>query len=140
QAKQHGFFGRIWQRIRPASVAQIWILPNSKTAEQVGKRRTDFLLVWAEKGTTPLNEGKVKARWPQCEEVKEIAENMSLVRGVSSSASNGQASSTELKGGVEPSLQVVEQTVAAARQAGDRRREVAALTDLGVVLTGQGNA
>jgi tetratricopeptide (TPR) repeat protein len=139
QATKRGFLGRIWQKTRPRSATQLWILPNGQSADQVGTRRSDLLLVWPEEEAT-LDEARLRSRWPQYEEVQKIADNLFLVRGVLQSSSEGQEKSTGLLPGVEPSIQVAEQRLAAARYEHDRRRELAALTDLGVVLTGQGNA
>src|SRR5437016_674285 len=65
RARRLGVLGRLWQRLRPESEAQVWTLPNGKTAEQVGGRCSDLVLAWAEDEASPFDEARIKSRWPQ---------------------------------------------------------------------------
>src|SRR5438105_10287401 len=82
RARRLGVLGHLWQRFRPESEAQVWTLPNGKTAEQVGGRCYDLVLAWAEDEAVPLDESRIKSRWPQSRGIQKIAENLYLVRGV----------------------------------------------------------
>jgi len=140
RARRPGFFGRLRRCLRPGSGGQAWTLPNGELDEQVGGRRSDLVLAWAEEEAAALDEGRIKTRWPESQGIQKLAENLFLVRGVMSSGSGGPMEAAGPSVAHEPSVLLAEEMLAAARRAGDRRREVAVLTDLGVILTGQGSA
>jgi hypothetical protein len=82
QARQRrrGFFGRLFQRPRPAE-GQTWALPDGGAAEQWGERRADLLLAWAEAGSPPLDEPRARARWPHAQRLQQVGANLFLVSG-----------------------------------------------------------
>jgi tetratricopeptide (TPR) repeat protein len=124
--RQGGLFSKLFAS---KSAGQSWILPNGASAEQAGERRTDLLLVWSESEKITLDEGGIQSRWPQNQRITRIAANLYLVAGIASPESDNGA---PLPPQGTPRA-VAEQLLASARQAGDRRREITALTDLGVV-------
>ncbi len=140
RVRRPSFFGRLSRRLRPESGGQTWTLPNGELDEQVGGRRSDLVLTWAEEESVALNEVRIKSRWPESQGIQKLAENLFLVRGVMSSGPGGSVEAAAPSVAQEPSVQLAEEMLAAARRACDRRREVAVLTDLGVILTGQGSA
>ena len=105
-----------------------WLLPNGETAEQEGERETDLLLAWPREETSSLDEGALRSRWPEARRVQRLGKNLFLVAGVRGQEAGPQAEPTP----GDP-RQAAERLLAAARAAGDRRREVTALTDLGIV-------
>jgi tetratricopeptide (TPR) repeat protein len=137
QAKQpiRGFFGKFLQRFQKPTEGRAWLLPTGDTAEQCGERRSDLILLWVEDKPKQLDEPWIKARWPECERSQKIGENLYLVFGivpptVSSTLEQAQASPR----------QTAERLLADARATGDRRREVSALTDLGITYLHEGSA
>lgn len=128
-AKLLGWLGR-----RPQG--QTWLLPNGQSAEQTGERQSDLLLAWAAEGAAPLDEARLKARWPQCRRIQRLGQNLFLVGGVA------EASSTTDLGPAQPpkACKHAQDLLAAARKAGDRAAEASALIDLGAVTYHGGNA
>jgi tetratricopeptide (TPR) repeat protein len=129
-----GFFGKLLG-LGKAGGDATWVLPNGEAAEQAGERQTDLLLVWAD-ADTPLDEARLKARWPEATRFRKLGENLFLAAGVRPPADSEPAPAPP-RG--DPRAQA-EQLLAAARQAGDRRREASALTDLGVTCLRGGDA
>src|SRR5712692_900444 len=86
QARQpiRSFLGKLVQRLRKQTVRS-WTMPNGESAEQVGDRRHDLLLVWREKDAEPLDEARIKSRWPECQRIQNLGNNLYLVSGVESS-------------------------------------------------------
>jgi tetratricopeptide (TPR) repeat protein len=143
RARKRGLFGKIWKHFWPGTGAQVWTLPNSQSAEQVGARRTDLALAWAEDESLALDEERIKSRWPKSQGFQKLAENLFLIRGVEPphpSPAPLLRSVEGVGGGVESPLQLAEQTLVTARRAGDPRHIATALTDLGIVLTRQGHS
>src|SRR5438105_3594025 len=125
-----GFFGKLWRRSYPATADRTWLLPNGEAVEQAGERQTDLLLVWPEDETTRLDATRIKSRWPQCQRCQQLGKNLFVISGVETPGANIAAEPPPPQG--EP-REVAEHLLAAARRTGDRRREVSALTDLGLV-------
>jgi tetratricopeptide (TPR) repeat protein len=131
-----GLFGKLLQRFQKGTGGQSWTLPNGQSAEQCGERQTDLVLVWAEDESTPLDESRVRSRLPEGKEFRKIGDNLFLVSGIEPPKAAGpEAPPTQ-----ECPRREAEQLLAAARQAGDRRREAYALTDLGMILQREGDA
>jgi tetratricopeptide (TPR) repeat protein len=127
--QSQGFFGKLLGRFRKQTGTQTWVLPNGETAQQQGERQADLLLAWAEDESTPLDETRLRARWPEGKRFQRIGKNLFLVGGIEPQAAAGEPAQPPQ---VNPREQA-EQLLAAARQAGDRSREASALTDLGIV-------
>jgi tetratricopeptide (TPR) repeat protein len=116
-----------------------WQLPNGQAGEQQGGRRSDMLLVWGE-GPSP-DEGRLKARWPQSDRIRQLGRNLFLVYGIAQENERPKADSPRAE--PEPPMppeadcararEIAEQLLQSARAAGDRQKEASALTDLGVV-------
>ncbi len=132
-----GFFGKLAQRFRKTSGNGAWMLPNGESAEQWGERQTDLLLVWAKDENTPLDETHIQSRWPESKRYQKIGKNLYLVFGVEGPGTRDEAVPLPPQGCPN---EVAEGLLAAARQSGDRRKEVSALTDLGVILLHAGSA
>jgi tetratricopeptide (TPR) repeat protein len=132
-----GLFGKLWPRFGKDSGDQNWVLPNGETAEQCGARHADVVLAWALDGEPPLDEGRIKARWPAATRCQPIGKNLCLVFGV-------EPPPAEEAAGPPPSLEcpraTAQQLLAAARGGRDRQREVSALVDLGIIDLNEGNA
>jgi hypothetical protein len=143
RARRLGFFDRLWRGMRPGSGAQAWTLPNGQSLEQVGGRRNDLVLAWAEGEGATLDGARIKGRWPQSQESQQIAGNLFLVRGVEPPADRGDNSPRSPQPAppaLESPVHVAEQMLATARRSQDNRKIASALTDLGIVLTRQGHA
>src|SRR5712692_2528950 len=139
RARRLGFFDRLRQRIRPGSATQAWTLPTGQSLEQVGGRLNDLVLAWADDGAEAIDDARIKTRWPQSQGSQKIAGNLFLVRGVETPESK------DIPGPVAPvaqesPIQLAEQMLTTARRSRDDRRITSALTDLGIVLTRQGNS
>jgi tetratricopeptide (TPR) repeat protein len=117
------------QRVLPGSDKQSWVLPNGEVAEQAGERQTDLVLVWAEAEGEALTEERMRSRWPQGKRFQKIGQNLFLVSGVEP-AKPADEPVVQVPG---PPREQGEQLLAAARQAGDRRREASTLVDLSVI-------
>ena len=78
--RQRGLFARLFRRLRPAE-GQTWVLPDGGAAEQWGERQADLMLAWAEDVSAPLDEPRVRARWPQAQRLQEVGTNLFLVAG-----------------------------------------------------------
>ncbi len=141
QARQpiRSFLGNLVQRFRK-SVERSWMLPNGESAEQVGDRQCDLLLVWSEKDGEPLDEARIKYRWPECQRSEKLGSNLYLVCGVEGPGSEPESPALPAQPPQESPVQVAEKMLAAARRAGDRRQEASALTDFGILLTRSGKA
>jgi tetratricopeptide (TPR) repeat protein len=113
-----------------------WTLPNGRTCERSGSRRTDLVLAWAEDETSPLDEGQVKGRWPAAQTIRRLGRNLFLVYGITPEQEPGKAHTAAAPASilppVIPSLQLAAHALAEARQVGDRARETTALIDLAV--------
>lgn len=126
--------GGLLRRIAGPRGDRALTIPGGGSAEPCGPRRTDLVLAWPGGGPDPLDESRVRARWPECHEVRRIGRDLFLVWGVDPTRTVGKA-------GSPPSAstrQFAEEALAAARRAGDPRREVTALTDLGLALLLEG--
>jgi tetratricopeptide (TPR) repeat protein len=130
-----GFLGKLVQRFRGATGGPVWMLPNGESAEQWGERQTDLLLVWTLEEHPPLDEARIRARWPETIRLEKIANNLFLVSGVAPPGAGGEAEPPQ----GQP-RELAEQLLAAARATGDRRKEASALTDLGIVALRAGDA
>jgi len=131
--KKTGLIGGLIRRFRQQSESQTWILPNGQEAEQIGTRWTDLLLAWSDETTALLDEAQIKSLWPQCQEIKKIAANLFLVRGAELQSRIDQLEPPAIT--QETAVQLAEEMLATARRAQDRRREIVAMTDLGIVFT-----
>jgi tetratricopeptide (TPR) repeat protein len=136
QKVRGSWLGRI-SSFRKGARDHTWVLPNGETAERHGERRTDLVLAWSEVQTGPLDPAQIKARWPASERVQAIGENLYVVAGVGEKAPKVGSDHPPLQGAPR---ERAEQLLAAARKAGDRRGEAAALADLGVMSFKEGEA
>lgn len=138
QAKQSikSVWGKLWQRFRTRSEGRTWVLLNGETADQCGERRNDLLLVWSEGEAACLDQAWIKSRWPASGEARRIGPSLFVVFGVTPPDAGSTATQAEAE--VCPQ-KLAKRIVAEGRQAGDRRREIAALTDLGLALLHAGN-
>jgi tetratricopeptide (TPR) repeat protein len=160
--KARGLFGRLVKRLRRSAPDDAWMLPNGATAEQVGERRSDLILVWSD-GAEALDETRLQNRWPGATRER-LGERLFLVGGVELAQPASPAATTAappkspapLPSRAAPTPQVpvrpapppmatgnprqqAQQFLALARQSGDRRREANALLDLGVVCNRTGD-
>jgi tetratricopeptide (TPR) repeat protein len=126
-----GFFGKLLGRFRESAESQTWTLPSGAAAEQRGPRQTDLLLAWSEAEATPLDEARIRARWPESQRVQQLGENLFLVSGIEAKRS-AKPTMPALAEGEPP--QLAEQMLAEARASGDQSRIASALTDLGIAL------
>jgi tetratricopeptide (TPR) repeat protein len=81
QARQRarGLLGRVFGLFQKSKEEQVWLLPNGESAEQVGPRQTDLLLVWAEDEAIPLTEERLRGRWPEASRVAQLGRSLFLV-------------------------------------------------------------
>jgi len=125
-----GFFGKLLAPFRRSPGGPIWILPSGASAEPQGERQTDLMLAWTLDEGTSLAEVRVRARWPRAKGLRRLGRGLFLVTGPQPSGGGD--------GPLPPEgcpREQAECLLAAARQAGDRRREAAALNDLAIVST-----
>jgi hypothetical protein len=134
-AKKAGFIGGLIRHFRQQSESRTWILPNGQEAEQTGTRRTDLLLVWSDEHASLSDDSQIRSRWPQCQEIQKIADNLFLVKGVGIEAKSSTDQAEPPTITQEIAIQLADEMLASARRAHDRHREITALTDLGIVFT-----
>jgi hypothetical protein len=118
-----GWLGRL---LRTPS-GTTWLIPDGTSAEQYGPRRADLLLVWADNAA--LDEDRVRSIWPDAT-VRPLGPALYLLEGVTSPRQPDPAAPVA---GPGCPRKLAEYLLAAARTANDRRKEVAALTDLGLI-------
>jgi hypothetical protein len=109
-----------------------WVLPNGQAAEQCGQRKTDLLLVWPQDDSATLSDAQLKSRWPKSQRLQKIGANLFLIDGVEPPVEPSE--DPELRQLQRCPQQFAEKLLALARESGDRRKEVAALTDLSLVI------
>jgi tetratricopeptide (TPR) repeat protein len=126
-----GFFSKLFGK--PSG--QTWLLPNGQSAEQVGERRTDLLLVWPQEGNL-IDRERITARWPNSQSVEPLGAQLFLVSGTA----RVEPARDQVAAAQEGPRQTAEKLLAAARGSGDRARVVTALIDLGIAWQGEGDA
>jgi tetratricopeptide (TPR) repeat protein len=138
-----GFLGKLARKLAGAGGSESWTLPDGQAVEKCGERRTDLVLAWSEDESSSLDEGRARGRWPDLTRFERINDQVFLVAGVTTGKANGQA--RQAPAGVTGSEELgcpvaqAEQLLEAARKEGDRQREAAALTDLGIVVMNEGD-
>ena len=130
-----GFLGRMLGRLRGGKGEPTWMLPGGRSAEQIGERQTDVILVWGENAAAPLDEAGLKARWPASTRVEQLGVNLFVVFGVAPAAGKEAA---PLPTAANP-REAAEQLLSAADKAADLGKRATALTDLGVALVREGD-
>jgi tetratricopeptide (TPR) repeat protein len=133
--RSKGVIGSLVGRVRGGSGDKELTLPTGATVERVGERRTDRLLAWAV-ADAPLDEDRLKALWPSAEAFRAIGRNLYMIRGVQARAA-ATAPPPEPEGSPR---ERAERALAAARASADRRAELTALTDLGIILANEDQA
>jgi tetratricopeptide (TPR) repeat protein len=135
-----GVLGKLLGRLHAAKTSRALVLPGGELAEPCGERDTDLLLVWAEENGEPLDEARIKSRWPDAQRCRRLGPNLLLVGGVGAKAApDAVAPPVPLPpADISPRLQA-EQLVAAARQSGDPGKEVSAVTDLAIIILSEGD-
>ncbi|MGP0068009.1 MAG: tetratricopeptide repeat protein [Isosphaeraceae bacterium] len=134
-----GTLGKLLGRLRAAKTSRSLLLPGGDLAEPCGERNTDLLLVWAEDQNEPLDKGRIQSRWPEAQRFRKLGHNLFLVGlPVQQKPAAPVPPVTPPPPDVSP-RQHAEQLLAAARQEGDRRKEVSALTDLAIIILTEGD-
>ncbi len=129
--------GQLWAGLRKSKGNRNFLLPDGTSSEQFGERQSDLLLVWAQDGE-PLDDQRILARWPLGKEVRKLGQNLFLVTGLARERAPGE-SVPEPQPTASP-REHAEQLLAAARLAGDRRKEATTMADLGAILLSEGDA
>lgn len=132
-----GLLGKLIPRLGGPAGTRVLTLPDGGSAEQSGERRTDLMLVWSVDESAPLDESRIRARWPASREVEPIGAHLFLASGVEPPVHEVEPDSVLPQG--SPREQA-EQLLSAARRAGDPRRETTALTDMGILCAREGDA
>jgi tetratricopeptide (TPR) repeat protein len=143
QRRAGGFLGKLARKLTGSGGEESWVLPNGEPAEKCGERKTDLVLAWPEDEARPLDEDCVRSRWPGFTRFQKLGGQLFLVAGVGADTGKGQpaqapagVTGTE---GLGCPIALAEQLLEAARKSGDRSREAAALTDLGIVTMNEGD-
>ena len=138
-----GFLGKLGRKLTGSGGEEFWTLPDGKTAERAGERKTDLALAWPQDETGSLSEEQARTRWPGLTRFQKLGQELFLVAGVGAEAAveSEPTAQSSVKESEELGCPVAlaEQLLEAARQSGDRVREAAALTDLGIVHMNQGD-
>lgn len=131
-------FPTFFRRLVGSKTNPSWTLPNGRTCERSGARRTDLILAWAEDENRPVDEEQVRGRWPAAQSIRRLGRNLLLVHGIMPEPEAGREKAptatvaAAMLPPVIPSLQLAAHALAEARQVGDRAHEVTALIDLAV--------
>ena len=105
-----------------------WTLPDGSSAVACGPRQADAVLAWSEPGTAPLDDARIRRRWPESRAIRPLGPDLRLVHGVGRSRSEAGPSAPP-----EGSPRALaEAAMAVARGSGDRPGAVLAMIDLGV--------
>lgn len=147
QRKSAGLLGKLVRKLGGSGGDEAWSLPDGQPVEKCGDRKTDLVLAWPEDPGATLDESAARLLWPGLTRFEPLADGLFLVAGVApgsagstpraAAASNGVAGIQETEELGCP-IALAEQLLEAARQSGDRAREAAALTDLGIVVMNEG--
>jgi tetratricopeptide (TPR) repeat protein len=129
-----GLLGKILQTFRGKSEPS-WLLPNGQSAEQEGQRQTDVMLVWPEDPANPVDEARIKTRWPQSTRVQALAGNLFVVFGVTPPS----ASLEPMQLSPANPREAAQQLLTAADKSSDLGKKATALTDLGVAHLREGD-
>lgn len=132
-----GLLGKLIPRLGGPAGARVLTLPDGGSAEQWGERRTDLMLVWAVDEADPLDESRIRSRWPASRGVEPIGKHLFLASGIEPRVRQDEPEPALLEG--SPRDQA-EQLLSAARRAGDSRKETTALTDMGILCAREGDA
>jgi tetratricopeptide (TPR) repeat protein len=147
QRKGGGILGKLARKLAGSGGEESWILPNGQPAEKCGDRKSDLLLAWPEDGATPLDEPAARTRWPGLSRFERLGDALFLVAGAVGGA-GAAAQPARPRGGVAGvadteelgcPIALAEQILEATRKTGDRTKEIAALTDLGIVVMNEGD-
>ncbi len=133
-----GLLGRLRNRLSGSHKQRHFQLPGGASAEQCGERQNDLLLVWPQEQEATLDEPQIQSRWPEARRIQKLGQNFFLVAGPERRAS-GVATGPEPSSAPESPRAHAEALLAAARGAGDRKKEATALTDLGVIQLNEGD-
>jgi tetratricopeptide (TPR) repeat protein len=134
--------GTIWHRLVQSKKEHEFALPNGGVAEQCGQRRSDLAIVWVDTDGPALDFALVESRWPDAESSRRLGNHLFVVSGIKPPGMRSDAPAAEqpeTTNGLSP-REYAEQLLAAARQSGDRQREVTALADFGVTILNEGDA
>jgi tetratricopeptide (TPR) repeat protein len=138
-----GLLGKLARKLTGAGGSESWVLPNGQPAERCGERRTDLVLVWPEDESSALDEERARARWPGLTRFQNLGDRLFLVAGADATAAKtqGQQAPVGVQGTEELGcpIALAEQLLESARKSGDRSKEAAALTDLGIVTMNEGD-
>ncbi len=149
QPPSGGLLGKLLQKLRKSSDAPTWILPSGDSAQQIGERQIDLLLVWSDPVIGALAEAALSTRWPNATRRQRLGSNLFLVGGIEPPRQESAAPKSvraPLPPAVAPTApggnprEQAEHLLAIVRQAGDRQREAAVLADLGVACQRGGDA
>jgi tetratricopeptide (TPR) repeat protein len=140
--KTKGLLGKLLGRLGEGKGKRSFVLPGGASVEQCGERAVDCLLVWSEGSAADLDAERVRSRWPEARRHLRLGPRLFLVDGVSARAGsgNGASAAVELPPPDVNPRQQAEAILVAARQGGDRTKEVSALTDLGIITLTEGDA
>jgi tetratricopeptide (TPR) repeat protein len=136
-----GLLGKLLGRLGEGKGKRTFLLPGGTSVEQCGERAVDGLLVWSDDPAVDLDEERVRSRWPEARRLRRLGPRLFLVDGVMvrAASGNGAGPAVDLPAPDASPRQHAEVVLAAARQGGDRSREVTALTDLGVIILTEGD-
>src|SRR5262249_25872053 len=100
----------------------------------------DCLLVWPEDQTELLDEDRVKLQWAQGRRYQRLGPNLFLVGGLPGQRTQSSAAGQPLPSTEGCPRQHAEHLLTAPRHSGDRAKEAAALTDMGIIVLSEGDA
>jgi tetratricopeptide (TPR) repeat protein len=132
-----GIVGKLLERFRSARSDRCWVIPDGALVEQCGNKESDLILVWPEDETDRLDPERIRARWPDSRECRQIGDDVFVVWGIARKRSQ---KAPEPEAIPQCSASQAEAMLVAARQSGDPRRLAGALTDLGLIMLEGANA
>jgi tetratricopeptide (TPR) repeat protein len=135
-----GSLTQLLSRLRGSRGDRSLLLPNGRSVEPCGERRTDLLLVWTADLEAPLDEALVRERWPQGTQSRRLAKNLILLAGIGGPAPKSVGDPVPPPTAPASPREIAEQALSAARQSGDPHREAQALADLGALVLNEGDA
>ncbi|WP_165244425.1 hypothetical protein [Paludisphaera soli] len=133
-----GLLARLVGAIAARRSDSTWRMPDGGKAERCGGRRADLALAWAEDGSGPLDDRRLREVWSADVLLRRLGDRLVLASGLGPATDAG--TNPDVDAGTEDQAATAARLLDAARRRGDRRGEAAALADLGVLRGKAGDA
>ncbi|WP_422923987.1 hypothetical protein [Singulisphaera sp. PoT] len=94
--------GKLARKLMSRGADHGWTLPNGESGEQVGAKRTDRRLVWAEAAGASLDVARIRGNWAQSRGCQEIGAGLFLISGIEFARPQAEVASAGAGGALPP--------------------------------------